>query len=164
MKSRSWNLRTAAAVLLVTGLAACGGGDDYVPPPRLQSLHVAGGSYVTQTYFVLDITSNELKYVGMRGATVEAEFRSPISGADFERLAALVESANLTQTLAQRTGLSAPCRSSDTQISITTEKAKHDFVIPGAETCGPAASPAYTQLSALYHELLNKYWLPESGS
>lgn len=89
-------------------MAGCGGGDDFVPAPRLQGLHVASGSYVTQTYFVLDITSSELKYVGSRGTTVATDFRCPISAADFERLAALVESTKLTQALGQRTGLIAP--------------------------------------------------------
>lgn len=161
--SSAWS-KAIAAVLLMAGLAGCGGSDDFAPAPRLQSLHVAGGSYVTQNSFVLDISSSELKYLGTRGATVETDFRGPISAEDFQRLASLVESANLTQTLGQRTGLSAPCRSSDVEISITTEKARHDFVIPGAETCGAAASPAYSQLSALYSELLVKYLPQRSGS
>ena len=145
-------------------LAGCGGSDDFVPAPRLQSLHVASGSYVTQTYFVLDITASELKYVGLRGATVETDFRAPISAADFERRAALVESANLTQALGQRTGMNGPCRSNDVEISITTDKAGHDFVIPGGETCGAAASPAYSQLNALYSELIVKYVQFNSGT
>jgi hypothetical protein len=147
--------KTIAAIAIMAALASCGGGDDYVLPPRLQSLHVAGGTYVTQNYFVLDITSSELKYVGLRGSTVETDFRGPISAADFERLAALVQSANLTQTLGQLPDGSAPCRVSDTEISITTDKAKHDFVIPGAKSC--LANPPFSQLSTLYQELIFKY-------
>lgn len=164
MRLARYTFKAISATLLMFALAGCGGSDDFVPAPRLQSLHVAGGSYVTQTYFVLDITASELKYVGLRGATVETDFRGPISAADFERLAALVESANLTQTLGQRTGGSAPCRTSDVEISIATAKATHDFVIPGSETCGGVANPAYTQLNALYSELIVKYVQFNSGT
>lgn len=156
--------RAIAAIMLAAGLAACGGGsDEAVPAPRLQSLHVAGGSYVTQSYFVLDVTSAELKYVATRGATVDTEFRGPISAADFQRLATLVESANLTQALGERSGVTAPCRTSDTQIAITTDKARHDFIVPGGETCGAGVTAAYAQLSALYVDLIEKYVPARTG-
>ena len=157
--------RSIAALALLAGLAACGGSSDATAPaPRLQSLHVAGGSYVTLGSSVLDITASELKYVRMQGPTVDADFRGPISAADFQRLATLVDTADLTKTLGQRTGISAPCRASDVNISIVTDKARHDFVIPGGETCGAAASPAYLQLNALTSELIAKYVPAAAGS
>lgn len=36
--------------------------------------------------------------------------------------------------------------------------------MPGGETCGGAASPAYLQLNALYSELITKYVQFNSGS
>lgn len=159
----SFTPKALAAVALMVGLAGCGGGsgDPVALPARLQSLDVVThGSVVTLNSYVLKITSSELKFVETRAGKVTTDFSGQISAEDFQRVAALVDSANLTQTLGQRTGVSAPCRSADVDISITTDRAKHDFVIPGAETCGGAASPAYLQLSTLYSELIVKYVAP----
>lgn len=145
--------------------AGGGGGDDPDPPPGsgLQAVQIVyKGSFVTLTSSRTDITPGRLLYTETGPGTAGRQFDGALQPADFQRLAALVDSADLIRGLAVRTGPAGPgvCRSEGYDVSITRNDVRHDFSIPGSETCGSTGNPAMNQLSALHAELLFKYLPP----
>lgn len=157
--------RFFTAGLLALALCGCGGGDDPVPPPGpgLQALQIVyKGSFVTLTSSRTDITPGRLQYTETGPGTLSRQFDGALAPADFQRLAALVDSADLIRGLAVRTGPPGPgvCRSEGYDIAITSNDVRHNFSLHGSETCGASANPALGQLTALHAELLFKYLPP----
>ncbi len=167
MKRFGW----PAAVMfsMMAGLSACGGGGDApappvqvtpppAPVPTLQSLKIVDlGSLASQQSGVTEITPARFVLSSKVAETPYQQVDVAIAAADFARLAALVESADLTRTLGENTGIYAPCRHLGYEITIVRNNTPHNFAIPGGQTCGGASNAAFVKLMELYSELVLKY-------
>lgn len=155
-----------ASFFLALGLSACGGGDDDPSPPPgpgLQAVQIVSkGSFVAQASSRTDITPGRLQFTETEVGTILRQIDAVLQPADFQRLAALVDSADLIRGLAVHTGPpgAGVCRSLGYDVSITRNDVRHDFSLYGSETCGASANPALIQLLALHTELLSKYGPP----
>jgi hypothetical protein len=156
----------------MAALAACGGGGDNIaasaPPPvqqapTLQGVHIVDkGGEVGPSTSVTDFAPGKLSYDFTAAPSVSVKFDAVLASEDFARLAALVESANLTKTLGQPAGYDAPCRHLGYEIEIKRSDATFQFTIPGTQVCGVAARAGLSDLLNLSHELVAKY-TPKAG-
>lgn len=164
MKRLAWPV--AAVFSMMAGLSACGGGGSDTPVPPVQVAPVA----TLQSVKIVDLGSLASQGSGVTEITPARFVRSTkvadipyqqidvaIAAADFERLAALVESADLTRTLGENTGFHAPCRHLGYEITIVRNNIPYNFSIPGGQTCGLGANAAFNKLMGLYSELVVKY-------
>lgn len=165
MKRFGWP--AAVVFSMMAGLSACGGGGDDAPAPApappapvatLQSVKIVDlGSLASQSSGVTEITPARFVLSSKVADTPYQQVDVAIAAADFARLAALVESAELTRTLGENTGVYAPCRHQGYEITIVRNNIPHNFAIPGGQTCGGASNAAFNKLMELYAELVVKY-------
>lgn len=163
MRRFSW----PAAVMfsMMVGLSACGGeGSDAPAPPAatratLQSVKIVNlGSEPSPGSSVTEITPTRFMLVArFSNDTPYQQVDVGIDAADFERLAALVESADLIRTLGENTGANGVCRHLGYEITIVRNGTPYQFSIPGGQTCGNAANAAFNKLMELHRELSSKY-------
>ena len=166
------------AATLITALAGCGAGSTTpaapvatAPTPApvqqaspLQSVQiVARGSEVFPGSSVTDFVPGQLSYSSTSSISGDLKFTAAISAEDFQRLANLVESANLTKTLGELPAGVGPCRSFGYDIAIKRGGVTYQFTIPGDKTCGGLAPAGLDALLNLQTELLAKY-TPKAGN
>jgi hypothetical protein len=171
----TYAMRLLGGAALIAALAACGGGGDsaatpVAPPvqqaPTLQSVHIVDkGSEIAPNASVTDFAPGKLSYTLTLVPSVygSLQFDAILAGEDFARLAALVESANLTKTLGEPSSYDAPCRHLGYDIEIARSDATFRFTIPGTQVCGAATRAGLTDLLRLRDELVAKY-RPKTGS
>jgi hypothetical protein len=164
-------------LVLAAALAACGGGGDVAapvppaPPPvqqqvRLLSVHIFDkGNQVVPGTSVTDFAPGKLSYTLTSAPSIygDVKFDAALANEDFERLAALVESARLTTTLGEPSSYDAPCRHFGYEIEIKRSDAAYQFSIPGTQVCGLAARAGLFDLLRLRDELVAKY-KPKTGA
>lgn len=177
LEHRAMTLLGAAA--LMAALAGCGAGSNAPPAASaatptpasvqqvgpLQSMHIeGGGSEVFGSGSVTDFAPGLLSYSATSLLTPPVKFNAILSDEDFQRLAALVESANLTKTLGELPAGNAPCRINGYYIEIKRGGVTYAFTIPGTKLCGGLTPPAgLMELLNLQTELLAKY-TPKAGN
>jgi hypothetical protein len=167
-------LALPGAVVLMAALAACGAGSTAPAAPalapmpvqqelKLQSVHIVNkGSEVFPGTAVTDFAPAQLSYSSTSSVSGNLQFNAVLAAEDFQRLAALVESARLISTLGMSTGTEAPCRHLGYEITIKRNDVTYLFMIPGPQTCGAAVRAGLNELLNLQAELLAKY-TPKTG-
>jgi hypothetical protein len=168
-------LTMLSGVALMTALTACGGGADNAAVPaspmpvqqdvKLLSVHIVDkGSEVVPGTSVTDFAPGKISYALTSAPSIygDVKFEAVLAGEDFERLAALVASANLTKTLGEPSSYDAPCRHLGYEIEIKRTDAAYQFAIPGTQVCGLAARAGLIDLLRLRNELVAKY-TPKTG-
>jgi hypothetical protein len=171
---RACGIAVVGGAALMGALAACGGGTGNVAAPaptpvqqeaRLQSVHIVDkGSEVVPGTSVADFAPGKLSYILTSAPSVygNVQFDAVLANEDFERLAALVASDNLTKTLGEPSSYDAPCRHLGYEIEIKRSDATFRFTIPGTQVCGQAARAGLLDLLRLQNELVAKY-TPKAG-
>jgi hypothetical protein len=156
------NFHLASIALALCALSACGGSDSDPPPgPGLQSMRIVDkGTTVFSTTTVADYAPGRLGYDAGSFNGVPVRFTATLSTEDFGRLAALVESTNLVNTLGAPNAINAACRHNGYEISLVRNNVSYAFTIPGSQTCGAAILPVLSRLLELHGQLLIKYTPP----
>jgi hypothetical protein len=174
-------LALLGAAILTSALAGCGAGSSApatpvaaapapVPVPvqpagPVQSVHISGGgSEVEGSSSVTDFAPGMLSYKFTSLVSPQnVEFTAVLSDQDFQRLATLIESGNLTTTLSQVPAGDAPCRINGYAIEIKRGGVTYKFSIPGTKLCGGLTPPpGLFDLIKLQDELVAKY-RPQAG-
>ncbi|MFC0253704.1 hypothetical protein [Massilia consociata] len=123
----------------------------------LQSVKVVNlGSQVEPGSEVTEITPTRFVHSSKVGGLPHQQVDVAIDAADFKRLAALVESADLIRTLGVDTGVHGLCRHLGYEITIVRNNVPYNFSIPGGQTC-IGSNAAFKELMGLYVDLKSKY-------